>query len=47
LLTNTEQQAKRAKFERHFGKIDLGTATDLDKLDYSDKSINMIKGLTP
>jgi hypothetical protein len=30
LLTNTEQQAKRAKFERHFGEIDLGLATDLD-----------------
>ena len=30
LLTNTEQQAKRAKFERHFGEIDLGLATNLD-----------------
>jgi hypothetical protein len=24
LLTNTEQQAKRVKFESHFGEIDLG-----------------------
>jgi hypothetical protein len=30
LLTNTEQQEKRAKFERHFGEIDLGLATNLD-----------------
>jgi hypothetical protein len=30
LLTNTEQQAKRAKFERHFGEIDLGLAANLD-----------------
>jgi hypothetical protein len=30
LFTNTEQQAKRAKFERHFGEVDLGLATNLD-----------------
>jgi hypothetical protein len=30
LLTDTEQQAKRARFQRHFGEIDMGLATDLD-----------------
>ncbi|OCQ94659.1 hypothetical protein BCD67_04090 [Oscillatoriales cyanobacterium USR001] len=30
LLTDTEKEVRRAKFERHFGEIDLGFATDID-----------------
>jgi len=30
LLTETEKEVRRAKFERHFGAIDLGFATDID-----------------
>jgi hypothetical protein len=30
LLTDIEKQSRRAKFERHFGEIDLGYSIDLD-----------------
>ena len=30
LLTDAEKESRRAKFERHFGAIDLGFSTDLD-----------------
>ncbi|MGD2179617.1 hypothetical protein [Lusitaniella coriacea] len=30
LLTDAEKESRRAKFERHFGEIDLGFATDID-----------------
>ena len=38
LPTNTEQQAKRAKFERHFGEIDLGLAP----LDSSESYLQIL-----
>ncbi|WP_009631515.1 hypothetical protein [Synechocystis sp. PCC 7509] len=30
LLTETEKQSRRAKFERHFGTLDFGCIVDLD-----------------
>lgn len=30
LLTETEKQNRRAKFERHFGTLDFGCTVDLD-----------------
>ncbi|MFQ4144917.1 hypothetical protein [Chlorogloeopsis sp. ULAP02] len=30
LLTEAEKEVARAKFERHFGEINLGYATDVD-----------------